>query len=217
MIKIQGLSKVFDGRTVLNNINLDISKGDILIIKGVSGSGKSTLLSIISGLARPTSGSVFFNNMNISKLPELALGKYRNENIGFVFQKFNLIENLTVYENILPPIVVSQKRISKKDIQELLKKLEILEFINTKVSKLSGGEQQRVALARSLVNQPDILIADEPTTNLDYNLKMAIIKILLQENRDGKTLIIATHDDVFMQITNARVVELDKGILSIVR
>lgn len=217
MIKIQGLSKVFDGKTVLNNINLDISKGDILIIKGVSGSGKSTLLSIISGLARPTSGSVFFNNMNISKLPELALGKYRNENIGFVFQKFNLIENLTVYENILPPIVVSQKRISKKDIQELLKKLEILEFINTKVSKLSGGEQQRVALARSLVNQPDILIADEPTTNLDYNLKMAIIKILLQENRDGKTLIIATHDDVFMQITNARVVELDKGILSIVR
>jgi len=217
MIKIKGLSKVFDGKPILSNININISKGDILIIKGVSGSGKSTLLSIISGLARPTSGAVYYNDMNISKLPEIELGRYRNEKIGFIFQKFNLLENLTVYENILPPLVVKKDKIDRKNIEEVLKKLELSEFINTKVSKLSGGEQQRVALARALVNKPDILLADEPTANLDYNLKMNAIKIFLQENKEGKTIIIATHDDIFLSIPNIRVAKLDNGILSVLK
>ncbi|MCB4203957.1 ABC transporter ATP-binding protein [Deferribacterales bacterium Es71-Z0220] len=217
MIKIKGLCKVFDGKPILSNINIDISKGDILIIKGPSGSGKSTLLSLISGLARPTSGAVYYNDMNISKLPEIELGRYRNEKIGFIFQKFNLLENLTVYENILPPLVVRKEKIDRKKIEDVLKKLELLEFINTKVSKLSGGEQQRVALARALVNKPDILLADEPTANLDYNLKMNAIKIFLQENKEGKTIIIATHDDIFLSIPNAKVAKLDNGILSVLK
>jgi len=217
MIKIKNLCKVFDGKPILSNINIDISQGDILIIKGPSGSGKSTLLSLISGLARPTSGAVFYDELNISKLPEIELGIFRNEKIGFIFQKFNLLENMTVYENILPPLVVRKENIDRKKIEDVLKKLDLLEFINTKVSKLSGGEQQRVALGRALVNKPDILLADEPTANLDYNLKMNAIKIFLQENKEGKTIIIATHDDIFLSIPNARIAKLDNGILSVLK
>jgi len=217
MIKIKNLCKVFDDKPILINVNIDISQGDILIIKGPSGSGKSTLLSLVSGLARPTSGSVYYNNMNISKLPEIELGKYRNEKIGFIFQKFNLLEKLTVYENILPPLITRNEKIDRKYVEDLLKKLGLLEFKNTKVSKLSGGEQQRVALARALVNKPDILLADEPTANLDYYLKMNAIKIFLQENKEGKTIIIATHDDVFLSIPNARIAKLDNGILSVLK
>ncbi len=213
MIRIENLCKKFDEKVILENINLEIMAGDFWVVMGPSGSGKSTLLSIISGLARPTNGAVFYNDLNISKLPEVDLGRFRNEKIGFVFQKFNLLEGLTVYENILPPLIINEKRIIKDDIFSLLKKFDIEKLSNVKVRKLSGGEQQRVALARALVNNPEVLIADEPTANLDPRLKFEVLEFFKRINADGKTLIIATHDEVFSKIGGVKTAKLIDGKL----
>jgi len=211
MIAIRYLTKIYDDKVVLENINLDINNGDFVVIMGPSGSGKSTFLSIISGLARPTEGSVYYDELNISKLPESEVGKFRNSKIGFVFQKFNLLENLTVYENILPPVIIAESKMTKKDIFELLKRFEIDVLSDMKVKKLSGGEQQRVALARALVNDPDLLIADEPTANLDYRLKNDVIDTFKKIHQQGKTVIVATHDKVFTEIKGARIINMING------
>ncbi|MGB9731314.1 MULTISPECIES: ABC transporter ATP-binding protein [Calditerrivibrio] len=211
MIEIRHLTKIYDDKIVLQNINLDINNGDFVVIMGPSGSGKSTFLSIISGLSRPTEGSVCYDDINISKLPESDVGKFRNSKIGFVFQKFNLMENLTVYENILPPVIIAEKKITKKDIFELLKRFEIDNLSDVKVKRLSGGEQQRVALARALVNDPELLIADEPTANLDYRLKNEVIDTFKKIHYQGKTIIVATHDRVFTEIEGARIINMING------
>lgn len=213
MIKIENLCKEYDGKVILDRINLEITHGNFWIFMGPSGSGKSTFLSIISGLARPTSGAVFYNELNIAKLPEDELGKFRNRKIGFVFQRFNLLENLTVYENMLPPLIINEKPFSKDEVFKVLKKFEIDRFADTKVRKLSGGEQQRVALARALVNDPEVLIADEPTANLDPRLKYEVIDLFKQINSEGKTIIIATHDEVLTKANGVKIAKMSNGKL----
>jgi putative ABC transport system ATP-binding protein len=213
MIRVDQITKVFDNKTILKSIDFEINRGDFLIIMGPSGSGKSTLLSIISSLARPTSGAVFYNDINISKLPEVEAGRFRNKKIGFVFQKFNLLENLTVFENILPPLVINDKRFSKEKVMDILKRFEIDKLEKVKVKKLSGGEQQRVALVRALVNDPEVLIADEPTANLDVRLKSDVISFFQEINSVGKTVIIASHDEIFLKIPKVRVLQIVDGTL----
>lgn len=215
MITVRGLYKSYNDVQILTNINLSINNGDFIILSGPSGSGKSTLLSLISGLSRPTSGEVIFDGINISKLPEYDLGKFRNEKIGFVFQKYNLIEELTVYENVMVPLLVTNY--NNKELNALIARtlaiFGINDKANIKVKKLSGGEQQRVALSRALVNDPEVIIADEPTANLDIRLKSDVIELFTTINKLGKTVIIATHDEIFRKIPHVKVVYLQNGNL----
>jgi putative ABC transport system ATP-binding protein len=213
MIRINSLTKVYDETVVLKEIDYKINKGDFVVFSGPSGSGKSTLLSIISGMSRPTNGEVFIDNINISKLPEEETARFRNERIGFVFQKFNLIENFSVYENIMVPLIVTDypDHEIKSKVNSILNIFAIQHKAHTKVKKLSGGEQQRVALSRALVNNPEILIGDEPTANLDTKLKNDVINLLLEINRSNKTVIVATHDEIFLKIEGVKKVFLEDG------
>lgn len=213
MIKINSLTKMYDETVVLKEIDYKINKGDFVVFSGPSGSGKSTLLSIISGMSRPTKGEVIIDNINISKLPEEETARFRNEKMGFVFQKFNLIENFTVYENVLVPLIVTDyldHEIASR-IKDTLNLFALQHKAHIKVKKLSGGEQQRVALSRALVNNPEILIADEPTANLDSELKSRVIELLIKINRANKTVIVATHDEIFLKIEGIKTVFLEDG------
>lgn len=183
----------------LNDINLEILQGETIVLKGASGSGKSTILSIIANMTKPTSGEVMVKNMYISKFSDDFSSKYRLENIGFIFQKYNLIPNLTVLNNIILPLIplnLDEDFIEKR-VFELLDFFQIKDKKDIEVRKLSGGEQQRVAIARSLVNNPDIILADEPTANLDEKLSLEFIANLEELKKLNKTIIIATHDSLF--------------------
>lgn len=180
----------------LRGINLNIEKGDFISIMGKSGSGKSTLLQVIGGLQRPTKGKVVVNGIDITKLNENELAIFRRKNIGFVFQAYNLIPNLTAIENIELPMIffnIPQKQREKK-AKELLYKIGLSDRLHHKPSELSGGEQQRVGIARSLSNDPEIILADEPTGNLDSKSGEIIMKEFVEVNRSfGKTIVIVTH------------------------
>lgn len=182
---------------ILKEISLTISKGEYIAILGPSGSGKSTLMYIIGCLSTPTTGSYFLFGEEINKLKKSELAKIRNEKIGFVFQNFNLLPQITAVDNILLPLMYQGKRIRKHkhEAEELLFKLGIrknLMYYNP--NRLSGGEQQRVAIARALINQPDIILADEPTGNLDTQSGKDVVNLLEDRIEEGKTLIIVTHD-----------------------
>jgi putative ABC transport system ATP-binding protein len=196
MIEVKNLYKIYAKSEVLKNINLKINRGEVVILKGVSGSGKTTLLSIIAGLDKPSSGAVFIENEPISKLPDLHLSKFRKEKIGIVFQNFNLIDYLSVYENMLAKVAT----INKDFEQEIFKALEfanIKQKANQIVSNLSGGEKQRVAIARAILNNPDIILCDEPTANLDSKNSQIFINLIKKLKEQNKTIIIATHDPIF--------------------
>jgi len=183
----------------LDDVSLDIKEGEVIVIKGASGSGKSTLLSLISALSKPTSGEIIVDDKKISKLPDSFASIYRRDNIGFIFQKYNLIPTLSVSENILLPLVPLNPK--PEDILQKLEKVMDMFHISHKkdvlVKNLSGGEQQRVAIARANVNNPKIILADEPTANLDEKLSLHFIEIIKELKALGKTIVIATHDPLF--------------------
>jgi putative ABC transport system ATP-binding protein len=197
MIRLENVSKVYrPGKvelTVLKNINLTIKKGSFTVILGSSGSGKSTLLHIVSCLDTASSGKVFFENRDVSKISEDELAEIRNKRIGFVFQQFNLLSGSTALENVVLPMIFREK-IDLVRAENLLKAVGLGHRINHKPTEMSGGEQQRVAVARSLANNPDIIVADEPTGNVDSKNGESIMKILSDLNKEGRTLIIVTHD-----------------------
>jgi putative ABC transport system ATP-binding protein len=207
MIELKNVTKTYEINknntvTALEGINLKIAEGEIIVLKGSSGSGKSTILSLIAALSKPTSGEVIVDNKQISKLPDSFASVYRRDNIGFIFQKYNLIPTLSVKENIILPLVPLNP-----DTQELQNKLDIVTNrfnINHKenaiVRNLSGGEQQRVAIARANINDPKIIIADEPTANLDETLSLHFIEILRELKKLNKTIVIATHDPLFFDL-----------------
>lgn len=182
----------------LKNINLIIKDGEFVSIVGPSGSGKSTLMHIIGLLDKPTSGKIFINEKEVSKLSDEETSKIRNQTVGFVFQQFNLINKLTVLENILVPSIYCREKINfdpKKRALELIKKFNIGGKENTYPNKLSGGQQQRVAIARALIMDPPIILADEPTGNLDSKNGEIILSLLERLNKEEKrTVIIVTHD-----------------------
>ena len=182
--------------SALRGINLEIEKGDFIAVMGKSGSGKSTLLQIIGGLQRPTKGKVFINGVDLSKLDENGLAIFRRKNIGFVFQAYNLIPILTAIENVELPMIfynMPQKQRTEK-ATKILYKMGLSDRLNHKPSELSGGEQQRVGIARSLANDPEIILADEPTGNLDSKSGESIMEEFVEVNRSfGKTVVIVTH------------------------
>jgi putative ABC transport system ATP-binding protein len=200
--------------TALNNINLSIKEGELVVLKGSSGSGKSTILSLVAGLSKPTSGEVIVDDKRISKLPDDFLSLYRRENIGFIFQKYNLIPTLSVQDNILVPLIPQnpdETSIQTK-LNIVMKKFNIIHKSDITVKNLSGGEQQRVAIARSMINDPKIIIADEPTANLDEKLSLDFIEILKQLKQTKKTIIVATHDPLFFNLDFVdRLIEVKNG------
>ncbi|WP_320034760.1 ABC transporter ATP-binding protein [Halarcobacter sp.] len=219
MIELKNITKDFEINKnnivrAVKNINLSIKQGELVVLKGASGSGKSTILSLIASLSKPTSGEVIVDEKRVSKLPDSFASMYRREDIGFIFQKYNLIPTLSVKENILLPLIPQNP--SEEEASELLEKVMKRFKIEHKkdaiVKNLSGGEQQRVAIARSQINNPKIIIADEPTANLDKELSEHFISILKELKSDDKTIIVATHDPLFFELDFVnRVIELANG------
>lgn len=219
VIKTEDLSKVYgkDGNKViaLDNVNIEIEKGEFVAIVGASGSGKSTLLHQVGGVDRPTSGKVIIDNEDIYKLKEEKLAIFRRRKIGFVFQSFNLIPVLSVEENIKMPALLDHQKVDKEYFKDLVKTLGISDRLNHLPSELSGGQQQRVAIARALINKPAIILADEPTGNLDSETSKEIMEMLkLSVRKYNQTAIVITHDlsiaenaDRVIKIKDGKVIE----------
>jgi len=201
LIEIADLTKVYQTGDVtfeaLKGVSLDISAGDFVVIMGHSGSGKSTLLHLVGGLDRPSAGSVRVGEYTLHRMDETALAKFRRAHIGFVFQFFNLIDNLTVRANVELPALLADKKDKKairKRSDELLERLGIADQAHKHPWELSGGQQQRVAIARALINRPTLLLADEPTGNLDSASGQEVLNILSEFNAQGQTILLVTHD-----------------------
>lgn len=179
----------------LNNISFKVKKGEFIAIVGKSGSGKSTLLHLLGGLDKPDRGNVIINNQDIYKMSDKELTVFRRKYIGFVYQFYNLIPALTVKENILLPVLFDGRKISDKKLEELVKKLGLINKMDAYPNDLSGGQQQRVAIGRALINHPKIILADEPTGNLDTRSTKHIVKLLEYYNKKYRqTIIMVTHD-----------------------
>ena len=203
-IVVENVTKIYNRGmqnelVAVKNVTFEVNKGELVLLMGASGSGKSTLLSMMAGFLKPTFGKVVVKDEVISKLPEHFATEFRRENIGFVFQKFNLLDDLSVKENVMLALI--PLKMDFKKMEEMsdvaLKMFSIFHKREQKVSKLSGGEQQRCAIARAMVNNPNIILADEPTANLDKNLSSEFIEILKELKSLGKTIVIATHDSRF--------------------
>jgi putative ABC transport system ATP-binding protein len=221
MIEVKNFHKIFNPNKVnsfhaLKNINLSVQKNELIILKGVSGSGKSTLLMAIASFIKPSSGSVEVLGENIVKLPDSHISQFRSKHIGFVFQSFNLFEQLSVAQNILTPLIPLGVSMEQADslIDDILEKTDIAHKKNEIVKNLSGGEKQRTAIARALINNPEIILCDEPTAALDQQNSITFIKILQELQKDGKTIIVATHDPLFDTLDfPCRVIQIENGCI----
>ena len=219
MINIRGVSLVYNqGKQnefcALKNINLDVNNGELVILKGVSGSGKSTLLSLIALLQKPTNGEILIDGTNIAKLPDAFCSEFRHKRLGLVFQNFNLIEGLSVYENLLAPFALTNFKANVREemIKRALELANIAHKRDENVSNLSGGERQRCAVARALSMDADIILADEPTANLDRQNARAFLGLLESFKALKKSVIVATHDSIFDELgATDRVVSLQNG------
>ncbi|HIR98380.1 MAG TPA: ABC transporter ATP-binding protein [Candidatus Merdisoma faecalis] len=195
----------------LDGVNLHVEDGEFVAIVGTSGSGKSTLLHMLGGLDRPTSGSVAVGGKNIFSLKDEALTIFRRRKIGFVFQSYNLVPVLTVYENIVLPIQLDGGRIDKHYVREVIAALGIEKKLNNLPSQLSGGQQQRVAIARALAAKPAILLADEPTGNLDSRTSQDVLSLMKVTGRKfAQTMVMITHNEEIAQLTD-RIVRIEDG------
>jgi putative ABC transport system ATP-binding protein len=201
MIKTNELTKIFRTEevetTALNKINLDVKEGEYVAVMGPSGCGKSTLLNILGLLDNPTSGSYLFNGTEVAKLKERDRTVFRKGNIGFVFQSFNLIDELNVFENVELPLIYLKMKTSerKKKVEEALDRMKITHRAKHFPQQLSGGQQQRVAISRAVVANPRLILADEPTGNLDSKNGIEVINLLSELNKEGTTIIMVTHSE----------------------
>ena len=209
LIKIDHLSKYFNEggtqRVVLTDISLEINKGDFIVLLGRSGSGKSTLLNLMSGIDTPSAGRVLINGTDLTGMSEHDRTLFRRHNVGFIFQLFNLIPTLTVQENIMLPLELTGrlKRGHKEHVHKLLTALKLDDRANSFPDKLSGGEQQRVAILRALIHQPELLLADEPTGNLDTDSSKTVLNLLQKlVKKEGKTLVLVTHNQEIAQMAD---------------
>ena len=218
MITVENLSKSFynekNESKILTDINLHIEQGECVILKGISGSGKTTLLSIVAGLDKPSNGKVLIDGDPISKLPDLFASELRAKKIGMIFQHFNLFEHLSVSENITIPIIPSGLTIKEisQNVERALKVANIYNKRSLVASHLSGGEKQRTAIARALVANPEIILCDEPTANLDKENSLHFIETIKELHKMGKTIVIATHDPLFENLEfNNRIIPMVNG------
>ncbi len=216
MIKTENLKKIYTTEevetTALNNVNIEIEKGEFVSIMGPSGCGKSTLLNILGLLDNPSDGKLMFLEYEVSKYSERQRAQLRKENIGFVFQSFNLIDELTVYENVELPLLYLGVSSSDRKIKvnEALEKMEIMHRATHFPQQLSGGQQQRVAVARAIVGSPKLILADEPTGNLDSAHGDEVMNMLTKLNEDGATIVMVTHSPTYAEYGN-RVIHLFDG------
>ncbi|MCK9490908.1 MAG: ABC transporter ATP-binding protein [Sulfurimonas sp.] len=221
MIELKNVTKSYEINknnivVALNDVSMKIGEGELVVLRGASGSGKSSVLSLIAALSKPTTGEVIVDTKQISKLPDNFASEYRRDNIGFVFQKYNLITTLSVKENILLPLVPLNPDPDDAD-EKLTRVMEMFKISHKKdaiIKNLSGGEQQRVAIARANVNEPKIIIADEPTANLDEKLSLHFIEMLKELKKLNKTIVIATHDPLFFGLDIVdREIEMHNGAI----
>jgi len=215
MIQATNIHKSFGDLEVLKGVNLSIAKGEIVSIVGPSGAGKTTLLQILGTLDKPNQGEVTIDETNISKLNEKQLALFRNRNIGFIFQFHQLLPEFTALENVLIPAMIARKDMKQatKKAKELLDYLQLSERMTHKPSELSGGEKQRVAVARALINDPAVILADEPSGSLDSKNKEELHKLLFDlRDKFALTVVIVTHDKELAQLSD-RVIEMRDGLI----
>ena len=217
MIKVQNLRKVYrvgkEKVVALDNINVDIKKGEVCCILGTSGSGKSTLLNLLAGLEKPTRGDIIINKNKVNRLNEKKLAVFRQKYIGFVFQSYNLIPTLTAEENVALPLVFRRiwKRKRMKMSGEILKLVGLKDRVKHKPTQMSGGQQQRVGIARAFVSKPAVVFADEPTGNLDSKTTIEVMNLMVKMAKDHNlTLIVVTHDKEIAEYAD-RIIQLKDG------
>ncbi len=215
VLKSEALTKIYgDGEskvTALDNVDLSVEQGEFVTIVGTSGSGKSTLLHMLGGLDRPTSGKVYVENKDIFSLKDEALTIFRRRKIGFVFQSFNLVPTLNVYENIVFPIQLDGNDIDDKFVEEVICSLGLTDMQERLPNQLSGGQQQRVAIARALATKPAIVLADEPTGNLDSKTSQDVLSLLkVTGQKFSQTIVMITHNEAIAQMAD-RIVRIEDG------
>lgn len=217
ILKCENLTKIYGSNqtrvTALNNVNLSVQKGDFVSIVGASGSGKSTLLHLLGGVDRPTSGKIYVEDTEISSLKEEALAVFRRRKVGLIYQFYNLIPTLDVRKNILLPMLLNKRKVDEDRFSEIVSILGLSDRLNHLPSQLSGGQQQRVSIARSLIYRPAILLADEPTGNLDRKNSEEIVDLLnLSNKRFNQTILLITHDEKIALEAN-RIVTMEDGVI----
>jgi putative ABC transport system ATP-binding protein len=217
VIRLDGVTKTYQAgaQPALADLSLDVTAGEVAAVMGPSGSGKSTLLNLIAGLDRPTAGTITVAGRRIDNLSESGLARFRARHVGIIFQFFNLLDDLTVQDNVLLPaqLAGASRRTARARAGQLLERMGIERHRDDYPARLSGGQRQRVAIARALVNSPDLLLADEPTGALDTATGLAIGRLLRELNADGQTLVLVTHDPALAERYAARTVRLLDGRL----
>ena len=221
LITLKEITKVFrvgeENFTALNGINLQIESGAFMSFVGPSGSGKTTLLNLIGGLDVPTTGDIFFKHTKLSSMNRIQMAKYRRENIGFIFQTYNLLPVYSVYENVLFPLLLngSKEKDARERVMNIVSKVGLSDQIKKKPSQLSGGQCQRVAIARALVKDPLLILADEPTANLDSNNSLQILELMSDLNEQYKAAVVfSTHDEKVTRYVRREVGLEDGEIIS---
>jgi len=212
LVRLTGVTKVYQGGITgaLNGMSVTVERGEFTAIMGPSGSGKSTMLNLVAGLDRPTSGTIAVGGTDLAKFSEAGLARFRRDHIGFVFQFFHLLPNLTALENVLIPAQLKGNPAPER-ARSLIDQLGITEIADRYPARLSGGQQQRVAIARALINSPTLLLADEPTGALDTHSGEQVMELLGQLHRDGQTILLVTHDAKLATRHAARVISVMDG------
>lgn len=215
ILRCENVTKVYDKNhikvTALDGINLSVNQGEFISIIGASGSGKSTLLHMLGGVDKPTDGNIFIENTNIAELDEKHLAIFRRRKVGLIYQFFNLIPTLNVKKNILLPLLLDNKKINDEYFNEIVKALDLNDRLNHLPNQLSGGQEQRCAIGRALINRPAIILADEPTGNLDRKNSDEIVELLKISNKKyNQTIIVITHDEK-IALEADRVITIEDG------
>ncbi|MBQ2290351.1 MAG: ABC transporter ATP-binding protein [Bacteroidaceae bacterium] len=215
MIRIEDLKKQFGDLQVLKGVSLEVERGEVISIVGPSGAGKTTLLQLIGTLDKPTAGKIFFDGEEVSQMNSKRLATFRNKHIGFVFQFHQLLPEFTALENIVIPALIAgrDRKEAEKEAFELLRIMNLEERAHHKPAEMSGGENQRIAVARALINHPDVILADEPSGSLDSHNKEELHKLFFDlRDKFGQTFIIVTHDETLAKLTDRTIRMVDGTI-----
>ncbi len=216
-VEVRNLSKIYTQGDyqvkAVDNVSLTVARGELVAVTGQSGSGKTTLLNMIGGIEPATEGSVLIDGINVCRADEKELARLRRQKIGYVFQDFNLIPILTVEENIIMPLLLNAKKVEREEFNAIVRFLGLENRLTHLPSQLSGGQKQRVAMARALITRPSLLLADEPTGNLDRTMADEIIRLLLELNSAGLTVLLVTHEERYADMCPRKLVLSDGRLL----